>query len=232
MAYKSGKRSYRSKRVSKRRYTRRKRMVSKVPRSLTSGAVVNVKREFWYTTFTPSTASTTLFCPYWNVSLAALPDYTKYTNLFDLYKFNGFKLTFRPRFTMGTQAAQAVPISSSTNYQQWVTVCTDPAQIQPTGVYGSATLNTLMSTGKSKTHNGNRVFSVYTKAYSLATSATDGVLSEPVRGKWTRTSDYAQAYYGVYTYFWDNMFDSTMLSQGAYDIFVTAYIQFKNPKGF
>lgn len=218
--------------MRKRRVFRRKTAIPRMSRSLNSGMIVPVKRKFWTTNFTPSTVATSNFAPQWTFALGSMPDYANYIALFDEFKLNAVKVDILPRFSVGAQVGQQVGLGVSTNYQQYVTIVKDPAMEPPAGTYSTGTLNKLLESGRSKTHNGNRAISVYSKVFMRQGGAAgEGINSQIIRPRWIKTTDFNTTHYGITAMFWDSTFDFTMLGV-SYDIFYTFYLQFRNPKGF
>lgn len=225
----SMKRTYRRRprtlRFRKRSTYRRRRFISN------ANMVIPVKRVWRGTNWSPNTVSTPGFWLFLTSRLADIPNYTEYTALYDMYRIKGLKFTFVPRFS-GFDGANTTDTTAPGVTNQGGTLlswCVDKySRVSPTGTYTSTTLNDFLQNGNCKTYSGNRQFSIYIRNPAVDTTyAADdgaGMKSSP----WLSTTRAGIQHNGLHVFAHDVNMTGTFGNQ--YDIFVTAYIQFKGMK--
>lgn len=192
-------------------------------------AQINYKRTFWLENWTLSTASTNGFWRYYNFTAASIPNFTEISTLFDRYKVNALKYTFRPRYDGfdGANSTDVTPPGITNQQGNMVHIVKDPfSNTTPAGTYTSSTLNTFMEQGNVKTYMGNRPFSVYFKP--TITQTIGGSAIERCRAKWLLTQSSTVNHYGFHAFQQDVNLTGT--SGQSYDVFVTVYMQASNPK--
>lgn len=206
--------------IRKRTYKRRAmRMVRRPSNSLF------IKRKFFSTSWVWTTTTTNDFWRYFVFDLNNIPNVTELQNVFDMYRINGLKYTFMPRYT-AVEGSTAGSTGTPTAYAH---VIVDPeSTLIPSGVYGSGTLNSLMENTKVRTFNLNRPFSIFyrPKITSQANGGTtSGVISSP---KFIRTSDASTLHRGFHMYVQQNQFTASAAANIVLDVFITAYVSLKN----
>lgn len=203
---------------------RKKKKVSRKKRSMTLSKtprnILNVKRVYNLTTFTPSTASTAGFWNYYGFQTSSLPDWGQYTSVFDQFRVNALKFTFYPRFT---------DVNIGSQSQIYATYIIDPqSTILPTGVYSRANLNMLMEQSGVKTRSGNRPIAIYYKPKMA--DDINAVINSTYSNKWLSTQAGNQIHRGFHIFFHDANFNGGGFVNVSYEIVVTVYMSFKNIK--
>lgn len=207
---------------------RRRAVRGRVPRGIrmfSRANVLSAVRTFYAGNWTFGTVTTNDFWRYGQYTLASLPSVSEFTSLFDEYKINAIKVTFRPRYD--TISPQDLVIASP-QPQAYAHYIVDPGStVIPAGTYTSTTLNTFLENSGVKTVTLNKPFSIYWKPKVSAQLLGGGTGSEVIKGGWVKTSDTAVTYRGYHMFLQQNNFTTT---GGAVqlDIFVTYYMIFKN----
>lgn len=163
--------------------------------------------------------------------LSGLTNLSEYAALYDLYRLRAVKFEFLPKMgaIVQTQVVGATPATTSANQPPRVCIIKDPqSTLVPSGTYTAANLNVLLENG-GKIYRGDRKFSVY-----LRPKVTEQYGSGAIRyvsPQWTATDTTGQAmeHRGFHMFLFRNNFDVSP-SDFAFDVFVTYYLQFKNPK--
>lgn len=197
--------------------------VARVPRYLTQNKLVT-KRTFYATNWTFSNATVAGYWQYFQFDLSVVPNLVEWTGLFDEYKINAIKLTFRPRYDSvdvgNAAAATSLP-------QAYLHYTVDPGNnAVPSGIYNSATLNSFLEHSGVKTRTLNRPVSIYFKPKILteASGNIGGLVRNP---GFIRTSNSNVAHRGVHVFLQQNNF-ATSNNQIALDVFYTYYITLRN----
>lgn len=165
--------------------------------------------------------------------MADLPNGTEYTNLFDQYKLNAIKVTFRPRYDnfSGNDTVDTV-LPGITNQQgTMLHIIKDPRDTTgPSGTYTSANFNTFCEKGGVRSYQGIKPVTVYFKP--MINQTIEGQNINRVPPKWINTNDYTAGtpvvYNGFHAFATDFNFNGSF-GQG-FDVFVTYYMTFKNMK--
>lgn len=177
--------------------------------------------------WTFSTASTSGFWKYYQFTPGAINNWAELAQVFDEVKINGIKVTFRPAFDSVTAPAAAGALVQPEGYAH---VVVDPAStLNPSGAYGSTTLNTLMENAGVKSYPLNKPFSVYFKPEVVVAMGGGSTFAQTKRCPWLRTNDGTVGLTGFHVYLQQNNF-STGNSNIVLDAYVTYYCQFRNPK--
>lgn len=216
------KRPVRPRRIRK-RYAKRRTM------RRAASKVLTFKRKTWAGNWQPSTVGTSDFWKYYSFSLNAMSGYAEITNLFDEYKINALKVEFHPRFDSfaGNDTVDTTLPGVTNQAGSKLHIHVDPSStLTPSGTYTSTTLNTLLENGDLKTYSGNRKVTVYYKPKVYNTIS--GLAANMVRSPWIRTDQVALPHYGFHAFAQDNNFTGTFGQ--SWDIFVTYFIQCRNPK--
>lgn len=211
-----------------------------VPRPLAvkrsgTGALVNVKRTWYAGSWQLSTVGVSDFWRYYEPTIAGASalnpgfnNFAEFAAVFDRYRVNGIRLTFRPRFdNVAAPVTGATPLLSVLPY---ITTVVDPqSTVNPSGVYGSGTLNTLFENG-GKTRKVTNSASVYWKPQiALPTNIGGGVFHK--RAPYLSTSTTSVPMRGAHVYLHTNNFSTgTAMQDVLVDVYVTWYVTFKNLK--
>lgn len=223
MAYKRARPSMRGGRRVRRRMTRR------VPRVLRPRPYqLSVKRTSYNTSWGFDTVTTNGFWRYLQYDMNSFNNFSEMANVFDEYRVNAIKITFRPCYdSVQLSNTAGADINQRQSYAHYLI---DPAStVAPTGTFLTATLNTFLENGGVVTKTLNRPFSIYFKPSLTDAVFNTGTGSAMVSSKrWIRTSDPSAAYRGVHVFLQPNGFVSNPNIK--LDIFVTFYAQFRNIK--
>lgn len=181
------------------------------------------KRTVWAINWTPSTATTNSFWRYTGVTPINIPNWSEYQALFDQYRINGVKATFRPRYdSFAGNDTTDVTLPNITNQAGCLMhVINDPtSSVTPTGVYGSTVLQSFMEQGNVKTYSGNKAFSIYFKP-----TIEDNIVSGTQRRKapWLQTKDNSIPHWGFHVFAQD--VNLTGNFGQSFDIYYTFYFQ-------
>lgn len=217
MVYKR-KRSNRSK-MKRRRFNMRRRKMS-IPRPLTNKVVS--KRTFYNGSWSWGTAATDQFWRYRTFQFGNLPSYQEITALFDEWKINAIKVTYRPRYdSISTNSVtDGISVPVITQPQAYAHVCVDPtSQLVPAGTYGTSSLNYLFENNNVKTYTLNKPFSVYLKPKCRDFVFGGGNTSKIIPATYMR--DTSVQHYGFHIYLQQNNF-----STGANYVILDEYITF------
>lgn len=221
----SGKRKAGGGQRRRKRMMRRKLMrPSRVPRSIGS-SVINVQRTGFIGSWTFSSATTSGFWKYYTFNMLSANNFGEFKNIFDEYKVNALKFTFRPNYDTVTGTDTSLAPARATHYFHTIV---DPAStLIPSGTYGSGTLNPLLENGKVRTKNGLRPFSVYFKPKCQDQLSGGGTTTRVLKSPWVKTNEDAVDYRGFHIYWQTNAFDTSVAAPKV-DVYVTCYMQFKN----
>lgn len=217
--------------MRKRGYKRRlRRTMGRLVKSPRFNNVLNVKRTFWLENWSLSTVATSNFWRYYTFTLAQLPSYTEFTNIFDTFKLRGVKVTFRPRYdSFSGENTTDTTLPGITNQAgNYVHVINDPySTVTPSGTYTTTNLNSFLENGNVKTHNGNRPFSFYVRP-CVDSYVSGSSTASRKRSPWMQTNNAPQVHNGAHIFLQD--INMTGTSGNSYDVFYTFYLSFKNLK--
>lgn len=209
--------------MKKRRMTKRP-----IPRGLRPAApsAMLVKRTFYAGNWTFGTVTTNDFWRYGVITLSNLPSASDFTALFDEYKINAIKVTYRPSYDSVPSDAPALNVN--TGPQSFAHIVVDPGStLIPTGTYNSTTLNTFLENSGVRTVTTNKPFSIFWKPKIRVQAAGGGTTSEVRKGGYMRTSDTGVVYTGYHMFLQQNNF-ATSNTRIALDSYVTLYMSFRN----
>lgn len=147
--------AYRGKRRTRRRVAK---PTMRVARPLRSSKVMRMAKVCYASSWAFSTASTSGFWQYKVFTPNnSVQNWTEINQLFDEYKVNAIKVTFRPRYDSITGAD-----NGAGTVQAYAHYVIDPASTTtPSGTYGAVSLNSFLEQSGVKTRTLNRPFSVY-----------------------------------------------------------------------
>lgn len=209
-----------NKKYKKRTY-RKKRMTLVRPMK----PIISMKRTFYGGAWTFGTASTSGFWQYLSVTPANnFNNFTELGSVFDEFKVNGLKITFRPRY-------DNIEISNSaTQVQAYAHYFVDPAStVIPTGVYSVATLNSFLENSGVKTRTLNRPFSIYFKPKCSQAYTGTGTVGGVITPRWVKTNETTTSFRGVHVFLQQNNMAATNTNI-TLDVYYTWYVSFKNLK--
>lgn len=192
--------------------------------------VCNIKRTFWLENWTLGTAATSNFWRYYAFQLSSLPSYTELTALWDRYRLNAIKVTFRPRFDgFGGENTTDTTLPGVTNQAgNYMHVINDPySNVTPTGVYNSANLNSFLENGNVRSYRGLRPFSVYVKP-AIDTYVGTSATAARRRAPFLQTTNFNMVHNGFHIFAQD--VNLTGVSGQSFDVFVTYYMTLKGLK--
>lgn len=186
------------------------------------------KRTFYSFSWSPATTTTGDFWKYIELTASAIPSNGEYAAVFDQYKINGFKYTFRPRYDgfEGSNTTDTTLPGVSNQAGTMLHIINDPTSTtSPSGTYTVATLHTFMENGNVRTYSGNRPVSVYVKPLIYDT-VTGGSTSR--RPGWIPWSNTAIPHRGFHVFTQDT--NMTGVFGQAWDVYVTVYFQCRGMK--
>lgn len=196
---------------------------------LRSGAASSFTRTFFLENWVFSTVSTNGFWRQYTPNFAQIPNSAEYGALFDTYRVNAVKMTFRPRFN-GADANGGATTTVSMPYLSWYV---DPkSNTNATGTYSSSTMNTFLENcnGRARSRQFTRPISVYWKPLVAVNSYTAGNPGEYKRCPWLSTANYPTVPMRLLNVFLnDNNFANTIAGWTA-DVYVTFYFQCKGAR--
>lgn len=220
-------------RGGRRRFATRKRsraMVPrrmKVPRTLNDRGTVFIKRKWWVANWVPGTTTTNDFFRNFSLTLSNLTNFAEFQNLFEWYKITSWVIELLPRYDgfNGNDTTDTTLPGITNQGATRVHVNIDPLDNgTPSGIYNSATLNTFLESGSTKTYSGNRPIRIYIKG-PAATDTIGGTTGARVRSRWILTSAAAVSHWGAKVFLQDINLTGTFGQ--SFDIFYTAYVKFK-----
>lgn len=216
----------RRKRTYKRRasrYRRRRTMNISRPMRMSSG-ILNMKRTVYQGSWAFNNTTTSGFWQYltWTMNTAT-SDFSEIQALFDEYKVNAIKVTFRPRYD--SVDGGLATVVNPTAYAHY---CIDPGStVIPAGLYSASTLNTFLQNDNVKTRSLTKPFSIYFRPKVVDQVGGGGTASRSVQAGWIRTTESGVTYRGVHVFLQNNNMTSVN-GNLILDQFVTLYYQVRN----
>lgn len=209
-------------RMSRKTY-RGRSLLSRIPTA--RNTQVSIKRTFFSGTWALNSVATSDFWKYFEPTIAnGFNGFTEFASVFDRYKVNAIKLTFRPRFdTVNAPITGNTPLTVRKPYMAYIV---DPeTAISPGGVYAQANLNVFLENG-GKIVDADKPVSIYWKPkISLNTSIGSGVYF--VKAPYLRTNEISTPMRGVHIFAYQQGFGTTF-TDIEWDVFVTMYVTFKD----
>lgn len=219
----SRKRTYRRKRLSRKRRTMN---ISRPRMSRTPS--FNVTRTFWHFNWAPNTATTGGFWQYQQINLGNVPNVSEYVSVFDTYRVNSIKYTFRPRYDSfaGNDTTDTTLPGVTNQGGSDVHVIVDPkSTTNPSGTYTTANLNAFLENGKVRTYSGNKPFSFLIK-YPCVLDDINGVAATNLRkAPFLSTKNTTINHRGAHVFISD--VNLTGNFGNSWDVFVTLNMTFK-----
>lgn len=176
-----------------------------------------------------NTATTNGFWRYVQFDMNAFNNFGEFTVLFDEYKVNAIKVTYRPRFDSVT--ASEIP-ANLPGVQESLTIHTlvDPAStVIPSGTYTSGTLNQFLENSGVRSRSGLKPFSIYFKPKAQVALLGGGTGTKLVSPGWIKTTEPNVGFRGFHM-FVQTMNMAVTTSNQILDQYVTFYVSFRNLK--
>lgn len=222
-----GGRSRRRGKRARRSFMRRRR----VPRSI-AARTIKVYRKFWSQNWVPATTNTIDFYRYYTFTVTQIPNWTEYQALFDEYKVNWFKYTFRPRYDSfaGNDTTDTTLPGVTNQSTTYLHTLVDPkTYITPSGTYTTSNLNTFLEQGKSKTYQGTKPVSVLIKYPCVAEDTNATADAKYVKAGWNSTNNPGvRAHRGFFIFAQDQ--NMTGVFGQTWDIFVECSVSFRGQR--
>lgn len=225
--------AYKRKRSTRGRTTRRvrRRMNIAVPRRnlLSRPTTLTLKRTFYNGTWEFNNTLLTGFWRYHTFTTAQINNFAEIANLFDMYKINGIREQWRPRY----DSVNNVQGAALTAPQFYAHIVNDPdSAVTPSGAFGTPTLNAFLEQGdRVKTHTLNKPFSVYFKPKIVSDIGADSFTTRS--STFLRTSNTTALHRGYHMFLQPNNMTTTLnpITANVYlDSFVTVYFTVKGLK--
>lgn len=211
------------------RYVKRRRfnMVRRKRVGLRPAKRLAIKRTIYAGNWTFGTAATTDFWRYVTFQASSINNFTEMAGLFDEYKINAVKITYRPAYdnvaNLGAAGTLAQP-------QAYAHVLIDPAStLIPSGVYSSGNMNTFLENQGVRTYTLNRPFSVYVRPKVQDQLFGGSTSTRTVKPPYIKTTETAVDHRGFHMFLQQNNFANTNTNIRL-DIFATYYITLRNIK--
>lgn len=225
--------AYRRKRgATARRPIRRRRVMKRMARPMRSLIPqINMKRTFYYDTWSPNSASTNGFWRQLSIRFDQIPNNTELSAVFGQYKLNAVKFAMIPSFSEfdGSQEQQTSPVITPMAH---VWVCYDKyTTTTPSGVYSVTTLNNFMEQGQIKTvKDSNKLINIYQKSPTYAGwDASAGTYTKLKAASWQRTDGGTGVTHNAAQVF-INTSDANLPATNVYQIICTVYLSLKNQR--
>lgn len=181
-------------------------------------ASISIKRMSYTGAWTWATTSTNDFYRYQTVNMGSFNNFAELAAVFDEYKVNAVKYTYRPRYDSVSQAETCL-----VNCHYVV----DPSfTATVSGAFGTSTLNTFLEHGP-KTVVCNKPFSIYykPKVFKTIGGVSNGELASP---GWMRTDETTVPLRGHAMFL--QPINMNASPNFVMDVFVTYYVSFRNLK--
>lgn len=205
----------------------KERRLSRYAQKSLAMPTISIKRLFYRETWTFSTTSVGDFWRYYQPTVnPAFNNFPEFAAVFDQYKVNGVKITFRPRMDQvdGSSTTLTGPMPNL------VTVIDPYSTLTPAGTYGAGTLNLLLEQSNAKVHKGDEVVDVYWKPkIQIPTNVGSGVTYVDSSKMWLNCTSDLVPMRGFHVMIQNNAF-STTAPNVIYDVYFTWYITFRNLK--
>lgn len=192
----------------------------------------SLKRTFWLENWSPNSGSVSGFWKYYVFDLNALGWATELSNVFDLYKINACKFTFRPRYDnfAGNDTTDTTFPGITNTGGTHMHVIVDPySQTTPTGVYNSGTLNSFFEQGNVRSYQGGRPFSVYYKPCIPQLTSSPSAATRRQKAPWLQLQTQRDILHTGFHVFAQDINLTGVFGQ-SWDVFVTVYMKLKGDR--
>lgn len=221
---------FKRKRAAPRQRRRVRARLARIPRRVRSNntAAISVKRITYTGVWNHNSVAVDDFWKYFEPTLGnGFSNFSEYQTVFDLYRINGIKVSFMPRFdSLAGPVTGATPMTVRKPYFAYVV---DPESTQtPIGTYSQAALNSLMENG-AKIRDASKPLHIYWKpkiAVATTSASTSVWWKRPTFLRLTETN---VAHRGFHIMAYQQGFGTTF-TDIAWDVIVTMYVTFKNIK--
>lgn len=191
--------------------------------------MLTLKRTFYNGTWEFNSTVLTGYWRYHTYTTAQINNFAELANVFDMYKINGIRETWRPRY----DSVENVNGTAITAPQAYAHVVVDPdSGVTPSGAFGVPTLNAFMEQGdRVKSHTLNKPFSVYFKPKIASDIGGDAFTTRSAT--FLRTSNTTALHRGYHMFLQPNAMTvaNTPLNANIYlDSYVTVYFTVKGLK--
>jgi len=213
-------------RVGRKVYAKRRPMnISRPTRRLgIRGPRLVMKRTKYDSSWTYSAASTTDFWRYQTFTTGAINNFAELANVFDSYKINAIKQTWRPRY----DNVDASVAAANTKVYAHVIVDPDSTLLVPTGAQSQTTLNTFLEQGdRVKTFDATKPFSIYFKP-KIQMQGLGGDTQSMVKSAFLKTTNTVAVHRGYHMYLAPN--NLTAAPNLVLDSYITVYFTMKDLK--
>lgn len=209
----------------KRTFRKRKMNISRPKKSLGTPTRLIMKRTVYDGSWVYSSASTSGFWRYQSFTAGThINNFAELAAVFDSYKINAIKQTWRPRY----DSVDASGAAANTTVYAHIIKDPDSTTLVPTGVQGSGTLNGFLEQGdKVKSYSCNRPFSVYFKP-KIQNQGLGGDSQTTVWSRFLKTTNTVATHRGYHMYLAPNNF--TAAPNLVLDSYVTVYFTMKDLK--
>lgn len=197
------------------------------PRMRKLASSLNIKRTLYLGTWTWGSATTNDFWRYETYSAANINSFPEFAALFDQYRINAIKVTWRPQYDSVNNVTGAGTLIQP---QAYAHVVVDPqSTVVPSGTYSTANLNTFLEQSGVKTYTLNKPFSVYFRPKLLDQVLGGGTGARVSPATWIRTTDNAVNHRGYHMFIQQNAMSASNTNIKL-DQFITVYASFRNMK--
>lgn len=201
-----------------------KRMATRVPRSMPRTNSTMIQRTTFIETWSFNSVSIGGFWRYYTVAMSQMNNWAEFKPVFDQYKINALKFTFRPRYD-SYEGANPVSPGLPLAYAH---VIKDPASTNiPSGTYSLATVNSFLENGNVKTYPLNKSFSVYYRPKVNVQIFGGGTASSVKSSCFIKSTDDLVDHRGFHIFLQNNNLTGTN-SSVQLDVFCTFYISLKD----
>jgi len=211
----------------RRRFVRRVRTVSRVPRSMGGGSHFSLKQKTFSGVWNYDPGSTAGFWQYWTASPVAMYGWAEHSAVFDEYKVNALLFEFMPNFdSFGAE----LTTSATFEFGQFHTSVDPSSTMVPSGVQGIATLNEFLQQGDNvKSGPINKVRRVYYKPKVATAVMGGGIGGRLIKAPWLKTTDNSVNHRGFHSYIYPNYTPSNSMIL-SYNVYITYFMQFRGSR--
>lgn len=184
-----------------------------------------MKRTVYAGAWTYASTTTNDFWRYQSFTAGShINNFAELANVFDSYKINAIKQTWRPRY----DSVDAASASANNTVYAHIVIDPDTTTLVPTGVQGAGTLNGFLEQGdRVKTFTCNRPFSVYFKP-KIQSQGLGGDTQTTVASRFLKTTNTSATHRGYHMYLAPNNFGAA--PNLILDSYITVYFTMKDLK--
>lgn len=162
-------------------------------------------------------------------TICSLTNKAEYGALFEQYRLSSFRITLRPRYSNYNVTQGAAATLTSGVDIPYLCIVKDPYNtVVPTLPWAQSSLNTLLEQG-GKIYRADRPITIYMRP--KVTEQFGSGATRYISPAWTDISTgSAVEHRGFHMFAFTGSWNNAALTQNAWDVYVTYYLQFKNPK--